>query len=116
MEQFVLIPASVNNKIVTTQSLTTQALPKYKTEQPHTYQIDALKKDINKKRFGQADTPRAKILSYSGIKLANSQTLILDGVDTGALTTDFNLHLRQRNVEVPSIYFTLLTLLEYHPL
>ena len=36
MEQFVLVPASVYNKSVTTQSLTKQELPKYKAEQPPT--------------------------------------------------------------------------------
>ena len=49
MGQFVLVPASVYNKSVTTQSVTKQELPKYKAEQPPTYQIDSLKRDINKK-------------------------------------------------------------------
>ena len=34
MEQFVLVPASVYNNSVTTQSVTKQELPKYKAEQP----------------------------------------------------------------------------------
>ena len=50
MEQFVLVPASVYNKSVTTQSATKRELPKFEAEQPPTYQIDSLKKDINKKR------------------------------------------------------------------
>ena len=49
MEQFVLVPASVYNKSVTTQSVTKQEIPKYKAEQPPTYQNVSLKKDINKK-------------------------------------------------------------------
>ena len=49
MEQFVLVPASVYNKSVTMQSVTKQELPKYKAEQPPTYQIDSLKRDNNKK-------------------------------------------------------------------
>ena len=108
MEQFVLVPASVYNKSVTAQSVTKQEFPKYKTEQPPTYQIDSLKRDINKKLFGKADTLIDKILSCSRIKLSNSQTKILDGVDTGVLISDVTLHLRRKNADVPDIYFTLL--------
>ena len=106
MEQFVLVPASVYNKIVTAQSVTKQEIPKYKAEQPPTYQIDSLKRDINKKLFGKADTLIDKILSCSRIKLSNSQTIILDGVDTGVLISDFTLHLPRKNADVPDIYFT----------
>ena len=115
MEQFVLVPASVYNK--SAQSVTKQELPKYKAEQPPTYQIDSLKRDINKKLFGKADTLIDKILSCSRIKLSNSQTIILDGVDTGVLISDFTLHLRRKNAQMCQT-FTLLypTLLEYHPL
>ena len=49
-----------------------------------------------------------KILSCSRIKFSNSQTLNLDGVDTGVLISDFTLHLPRKNVDVPDIYFTLL--------
>ena len=94
MEQFVLVPASVYNKSVTTQSVTKQELPKYKAEQPPTYQFDSLKSDISKKLFSKADTLIDKILSCSRIKLSNSETIILDGVDTGRLISDFTLHLR----------------------
>ena len=108
MAQFVLVPASVYNKSVTTQSVTKKELPKYRVEQPPTYQIDSLKRDINKKLFGKTDTLIDKILSCSRIKLSNSQTIILDGVDTGVLISDFILHLRRKNADVPDIYFTLL--------
>ena len=106
MEQFVLVPASVYIKSV--QSVTKQELPKYKAEQPPTYQIDSLKRDINKKLFGKADTLIDKNLSCSRIKFSNLQTIILDGVDTGVLISDFTLHLRRKNKDVPDIYFTLL--------
>ena len=105
MEQFVLVPASVYNKSV---SVTKQELPKYKVEQPPTYQIDSLKRDINKKLFGKAYPLKNKILSPSRIKLSNSQTKILDGVDTGMLISDFTLHLRRKNADVPDIHFMLL--------
>ena len=94
MEQFVLVPASVYNKSVTAQSIIKQELSKCKAEQRPTYQIESLKGDINKKLFGKADTLIDKILSCSRIKLSNSQAIILDGVDTGVLISDFNLHLR----------------------
>ena len=114
MEQFVLVPASVYNKNVTTQSVTKQEILTYKAEQPPTtYRIDSLKTDINRKLFGKADSLIDKILSYSRIKLSNSQTLfkkysqvILDGVDTGVLFSDLTLHLRRKNADVPNIYFT----------
>ena len=105
MEQFVLVPASVYNKSV---SVTKQELPTYKAEQPPTYQIDSLKKEVNKKLFCKADSLVDKILSFPRIKLSNSQTIILDGVDTGVLISDFTLHLRRKNADVPDIYFTLL--------
>ena len=102
MEQSVFVPVFVHNKCVTAQSVTKQELPKYKAEQPPTYQIDSLKRDINK-LFGKADPLRDKILSCSRIKLSNSQTIILDGVDTGVLIADFTLHLRRKNLDVPDI-------------
>ena len=108
MEQFVLLQASVYNKSVTTQSVTEQELPQYKAEQPPTYQIDSLKRDINKKLFGQADTLIDIILSCSRIKPSNSKAIILDGVDNGVSTSDFTLHLGRKNVDVQDIYFTLL--------
>ena len=108
MEQFVLVPASVCNKSVTMQSVPKQEPPKYKAEQPLTYQIDSLRRQINKKLFGKADTLIDKNLSCSRVKLSFSQTLILDGVDTGVLFSDFTLHLRRKNAEVPDIYATLL--------
>ena len=106
MEQFVLVPASVYNKSVTTQSVTKQENLKYKAEQPPTYQIDSL--NLNKKVFGKTDTLIDKISSCSRIRLSNSQTIVLDGVDTGVLISDFSLHLRRKNADVPDIYFTLL--------
>ena len=75
-EQFVLVPASVYNKSVTTQSGTKQQFPKCKTEKPPTYQTDSLKRDFNRKLFGKADTLIDKILSCSRIECSNSQTII----------------------------------------
>ena len=106
MEQFVLVPASVYNKSVTAQSVTRRELPKYKAEQPPTYQIESL--NLNRKLFGKADPLIDKNLSCSRIKLSNSQTKNFDGVDTGVLISDFTLHLRRKNADVPDIYPTLL--------
>ena len=75
MEQFVLVPASVYNKSVTTHRVKKQELPKYKAEQPPTYQIDSLKRDINKELFGKADNLIDKIFSCSRIKLSKSKIL-----------------------------------------
>ena len=50
MEQFVLVPASLLNKLNTTKSTTLKVdLPKYQPQQTPTFQVDSLKKDINKK-------------------------------------------------------------------
>ena len=75
MEQFVLVPASVYSKSVTAQSVTKQELPKYKAEQPPTYQIDSLKRGINKKLFGKTDTLIEKkfiLFSHQTFKFANN--------------------------------------------
>ena len=93
---------------MTTQSVTKQELSLNKVEQPPTYQFDCLKRGINKKLFGKADTLIDKILSCFCMKLSYSQTIFLDGVDTGVLVSDFFQHLRRKFVDVPEVYFTLL--------
>ena len=107
MDQFVFVPASVYNKSVTTQSVAKQELPQYKAEQTPTYHIDSLNRDFNKKLFGKAEALIDKILSCSRIKFSNSETIILDSVETGVLFSDFTQHLRRKNADVPDIYFTL---------
>ena len=107
MEQFVLVPASVYNKRLITQSVTKQA-PKYQSSQNLTYQTDSLKKDITKNLFSKADFLVDKILSCPHIKLSNSQTLIGDGVETEIFLLDSAQQLRCKNADVPNIYFTLL--------
>ena len=108
MEQSVLVPASVYNKRLITHSLTKQQLPTYQASQKLTYQIDSLKKEINKKLISKADSLVDKNLFCPRIRLSNSQTLILDGVETGIFLLDFAQQLRRKNAEVPDIYFTLL--------
>ena len=108
MEQFDLVPASVYNKSLSTQSVTKQEFPKYQPSQNPTYQIDSIKKEINKKLFYKADSSVDKCLSCPRIKLSNSETLILDGVETGFFLSDFAQQLRRKNADVPDNYFTLL--------
>ena len=93
---------------MTTQSVTGQEIPMYKAEQPPTYQIDSLNRDNNKKLFGKADTLIDKISSCPRIKPSNFQTISLHGVGTGVLISDFTVHLRRKNVDVPDVYFILL--------
>ena len=90
----VLVPASVYNKSVTTQSVTKQELPKYIAEQPPLYQIDFLNRDINKKLVVKADNLIDKILSCCRFKRSISQEIVLDNVDTAVLFSDFTLNLR----------------------
>ena len=108
MEQFVLVPASVYNKNLITHSAAKQEPPKYQPSQNPTYHIVSLEKEINKKVFSRADSLVDKILSRPRIKLSNSQTLILDGVETGTFPLDFARQLRRKNADAPDIYFTLL--------
>ena len=107
MVQFVLVPASVYNKKLITQSVTKQKRLKYQPSQNPTYQVDSFKKEINKKSFSNADSLVDKILSCPRIKLSNSQTLILDGVEAGISLLGFAQQLRRINADIPDIYFTL---------
>ena len=106
MEQFVFVTASVYNKSLNTQSVTKQELPKYQPSQnPRTKLIHFRRlKNI----FSKADSLVCKILSCPRIKLSNSQTLVLDGKETGIFLSDFAQQLRRKNADVPDIYFTLL--------
>ena len=108
MEQFVPVPASVYNKNLITQSVTKQELPKYQPSQNPTYQVDSLKKEINKKIFSKADALVDKFLSCPRVKLSKPQTIILDGVETGIFLSDFVKQMRRKNGDVPNFYFTLL--------
>ena len=47
-------------------------------------------------------------MSCPRIKLSNSQSLALDGVETGFFLSDFAQQLRRKNADVPDIYFILL--------
>ena len=108
MDQFVLVAASVYNKSLITQSVTKQELPKYQASQNRTYQIELLKKEINKKFFSKADSLVDKILPCPRFKLSISHTLILDGVETGIFFSDFAQQLRRKNADVPDFYLILL--------
>ena len=108
MDQFVLVPASVYNKSLITQSVTKQELPKCQPSQNPTYQIDPLKREKNKKLFSKADSSVDEILSCSHIELSNSQTLFSGGVETGIFLSDFAQQLSRKNADVPDFYFTLL--------
>ena len=108
MEQFVLVLAAVYNKNLITHSVTKQELPKYQPLQNPTYQIDSTKKEMNKDFYSKAHSLVDKIWSCPRIKLSNSQTLILDGEETGIFLLDFEQQLRRKNTDFPDIYFTLL--------
>ena len=106
MNQFVLVPASVYNKGVITQSVAKQELPKCQPSQNPTYHIDSLKNKINNKLFSKAHSLVDIILSFPRIKLSNSQTLVLNGVETRIFLSDFAQQLRRKNANVPDIYST----------
>ena len=89
MEQFIFVPASWYNKGLITQSVTKQGLPRDQPSHNPTYQVDSLKKEINKKLFSKADSLVDNFLSCPRIKLSNSESLILDGLETGISVLDF---------------------------
>ena len=104
MEQIDLVPASVyNNKCLKTHSFTKHELLEYHAEQNPTNQIESPKEEINKKLFAEAHSIVDKILFCPRIKLSNSQTLILDGVETGLLLSDIFQQLPRKNAVVPDI-------------
>ena len=110
MEQFVLVLASVYNKSLITQSVTKQEFPKDQLSQNPTCQVDSLKKEINKKFFSKADSLLYKNMSCPRVKLPNSQTLILDGLENKISLLHFAQQMRRKNADVPDIrhilYFT----------
>ena len=108
MEQSFLLPASVYKEGLIIQTVTKQELSKYQTSQNITYQIDPFKKETNKKLFSKTDSLLDKNMSFPRIKFSNSQTLILDGEETGIFLLDFAQLLGLENADVLDIYFTLL--------
>ena len=110
MEQFVLLPLSVYNSSISPTIVTNQELHKYKPEQTPRYRKDKLKKEINQQLSSNASPLVNKTLESPRIKLSNSNTLILDGIETGVLSKDFAQRLKRKNVPIPDIYFTLLYL------
>ena len=108
MEQFVLVPLSVYNSSNNPTIVTKQELPKYKPEQTPTYHKVTLRKEINQQLSTSASPLVNKVLGSSRMKLSNSNTLILDGIETGVLLKVFALRLRRKNVPIPDFYFTLL--------
>ena len=115
MEQFVLVPASVYNKSMITQSVTKQELPKFRPSQNPTCRFDSLKKEMSKKVFSKGDTLVDKNLSCARIKFPNSPTLISDDVKTGISLLGFAQQVRRKNADVPDIYFILLDLAGISP-
>ena len=116
MEQFVPVPISVyNSNIKKPTVVTKKELPSYQNEEKPTYQIESVKKDINKNLFAKADFLVDKVLSSPRIKLSTSNFLILDGMDTGVSLTDFAQTLKRKNAAVPDIYFTLLDAADITP-
>ena len=115
MEQFVLVPLSVYNSSNSPTIVAKQELPKYKPEQTPTYHKDTSKKEINQQLSTSASALVNKILESSRIKLSNSNTLILDGIETGVLLKDFAPRLKRKNVPIPDIYFTSLDAADITP-
>ena len=77
MEQFVLVPISVYNSNIKKPTVATQKeLPTYQSEEKPTYQIESVKKNINKNLSSKADSLIDKVLSSPRKKSSNSNILI----------------------------------------
>ena len=63
---------------------------------------------IFKNLFVKAHSLVNKFSFRPRIGLLNSQTSVLDGVETGVLLSDFAQQLRQRNSDILNLYFTLI--------
>ena len=109
MEQFVLVPLSVYNSSNNSTIVSKQELPKYKPEQSPTYDKDTLKKVINQQLSTSASPLVNKFLESPRIKLSNSNTLILDGINTGVLLKDFAQRLKRKMFPYPILTLLYLT-------
>ena len=108
MEQFVLVPLSVYKSSNNSTIVTKLEQPKYKPDQTRTNHRDTLKKENNQQLSASAYRLLNKTLESPRVKLSNSNTLIVDGIETGVLLKDFAQRLGRKNVPIPDIYFTLL--------
>ena len=116
MEQFVLVPISVyNSNLEKPTVVTKKELPSYQSVEKLKYQIESVKKDMNKDLFANADSLLDKVLSSPRIKLSTPNFLTLDGTDTGVPLTEFPQTLKRKNAEVPYIYFTLIDAADITP-
>ena len=109
MEQFVLVPLSVDNSSNNPNFVTKQELQEYRPEQTPTYHKDTLKKETNQQLSTSASPRVNKILGSPRIKLSNSNTLILDGIETGVLLKEFARRLKRKNVPYPIFTLPYLT-------
>ena len=103
MEQFGLVPLSVYNCSNNPTIVTKQELPKNKTEHTPTYDKDTFKKEVRQQLNTSASPLINRILASPYIKLSNSNSLIIDRIETGVLSKDFSKHLRRKNVLVADI-------------
>ena len=80
MEQFALVSDFVDtNNRLNTQAVTMEKLLNYQIERNPSHQIDSLEKEVNKRLFAKPDSLVDQLLPCPRV---NSQTLILDGVET----------------------------------
>ena len=116
MEQFVLVPISVyNSNLEKPTVVTKKELPSYQSVEKLKYQIESVKKDMNKDLFANADSLLDKVLSSPRKKPSTPNFLILDGTDTGVPLTEFPQTLKQKKTRRFQIFILLyLTLLISH--
>ena len=109
MEQFVLVPLFVYNSSNNPTTVTKKELRKYIPEKNPPYQKGTIEKETNQHLTTSVTPLLNKVVESPRIRLSTSNTLILDGIETGVLLKDFAKRLkRKKNLRIPDIYFTLL--------
>ena len=115
MEQFVLVRLFVYNSSNSPTIVTKQELPKYKPKQTPTYHKHTLEKENNQQLSTSVSPLVNKILESPRIKLSSSNTLILDGRETGLLLKDFPQRLKRKTYPYPTFCLLYLTQLASLP-
>ena len=102
MEQAVLVPSSVCNKNLNTQSATKQELQNYQALERPMYQIDSNRKKTTK-FFCHSRLFKRLSLVFSTYQALKNTENVLDGEETGVLLSDFTQQLRSKNANVLDI-------------
>lgn len=108
MEQFVLIPLSLYNEKIVSNSVTLPKTEKSAVTVDEPIQ-DSVYAQVNSVlKSGKNNSLVDSILSSPRLRLSSSDTILLDGRDTNVSLVDFIYKIKRKNEDFPDIYFTIL--------